>query len=98
MIIIKSSSSLITIYAHNSRRLVRIGQKISAGDEIAEVGQTGHAEGPHLHFEVRVKDRAGQYAAVDPAPLLGTSEKPSLKYRINESLSPLLAKLSEWAK
>jgi len=98
LVIIKSSSSLITIYAHNSRRLVRAGQKVRAGDQIAEVGQTGHAEGPHLHFEVRVKDKSGQYAAVDPGPLLRTSQKPTLKYRINESLSPLLAKLTAWTK
>lgn len=98
LVIIKSISSLITIYAHNSRRLVKVGQQVRAGEAIAEVGQTGHAEGPHLHFEVRVKDRAGQYAAVDPAPLLRTSQKPTLKYRINESLSPLLAKLTGWVK
>ena len=98
LVIVKSISSLITIYAHNSLRLVRVGQQIRKGEQIAEVGQTGHAEGPHLHFEVRVKDRAGQYAAVDPAPLLRTSQKPTLKYRINESLSPLLAKLTSWTK
>lgn len=98
LVIVKSVSSLITIYAHNSRRLVKVGQHVRSGEQIAEVGQTGHAEGPHLHFEVRVKDKAGQYAAVDPAPLLRASQKPTLKYRINESLSPLLARLTGWVK
>jgi murein DD-endopeptidase MepM/ murein hydrolase activator NlpD len=98
LVIIKSITSLITIYAHNSERLVKVGDRVQKGDLISEVGQTGRAEGPHLHFEVRVKDKQGQYAAVDPAPLLTAGEKPTLKYRINESLSPLLAKLNGWLK
>jgi len=96
LIIIKSSSSLVSVYAHNSRRLVKAGSAVKKGDRIAEVGETGKAEGPHLHFEVRIKDPQGRYVAVDPLPLLEQNKKPSLRYRINESLSPIIAKISDW--
>lgn len=43
-----------TRYGHASRRLVRVGQKVTRGDVIALVGNTGIATSPHLHYEVRV--------------------------------------------
>lgn len=46
---------IITRYAHTSKILVRIGDRVQRGQIIALVGQTGLAEGPHLHYEVRVK-------------------------------------------
>jgi hypothetical protein len=42
----------VTRYAHTSRTLVRVGQIVKRGDKIAEVGDTGLAVGPHLHYEV----------------------------------------------
>jgi murein DD-endopeptidase MepM/ murein hydrolase activator NlpD len=41
-----------TLYAHLSRTVVRVGDFVERGVKIAESGQTGNAEGPHLHFEV----------------------------------------------
>jgi murein DD-endopeptidase MepM/ murein hydrolase activator NlpD len=54
-----------TMYAHLSAVLVHRGQRIAAGVRLGRVGATGHAFGPHLHFEVRVRG-----AAVDPLPAL----------------------------
>jgi len=42
-----------TRYAHLSKIYVRVGQKDKRWDPIGEVGQTGRATGPHLHYEVR---------------------------------------------
>ncbi len=46
--------TLYTIYAHLDRIDVWLGQQVRAGDHIGVVGMTGHASGPHLHFEVRL--------------------------------------------
>ncbi len=46
-----------TLYGHASQVLVRPGQRVQRGDVIAQVGNTGIATFPHLHYEVRVGDR-----------------------------------------
>jgi murein DD-endopeptidase MepM/ murein hydrolase activator NlpD len=56
----------ITLYAHNSRLLVREGQRVRQGQQISEMGNTGFSTGPHLHFEIR---RPGQ-GAVNPVAYL----------------------------
>ncbi len=56
----------LTLYAHNDRLLVREGQRVSQGQQIAELGNTGFSTGPHLHFEYHP---AGQ-GAVDPIAFL----------------------------
>jgi len=53
LIVLKHAGDLLTAYAHNSVLLVSQGQSVRVGDRIALVGQSGHATGPHLHFEVR---------------------------------------------
>lgn len=53
MIIIRHPDSYSTVYAHLSTLDVRKGQFVGKGQVIGRVGQTGHADGPHLHFEVR---------------------------------------------
>jgi lipoprotein NlpD len=53
MVIIKHPGHLTTVYAHNSRNLVKEGSKVKRGQMIARVGKTGRASGPHVHFEVR---------------------------------------------
>ena len=48
---------VITVYAHCSKLYVKEGDKIVQGQKLGEVGQTGNATGPHLHFELRKGDR-----------------------------------------
>jgi murein DD-endopeptidase MepM/ murein hydrolase activator NlpD len=55
LVVVKHAGDLLTVYAHNSVLLVAQGQPVRAGDRIALVGQSGHATGPHLHFEVRAR-------------------------------------------
>jgi murein DD-endopeptidase MepM/ murein hydrolase activator NlpD len=42
-----------TLYGHLSRITVKVGQQVSVGDKVGEVGSTGHSTGTHLHYEVR---------------------------------------------
>jgi len=55
MVEIDHGNNIVTRYAHASKLLVKVGQVIRRGDEIAEVGSTGRSTGNHLHFEVRYK-------------------------------------------
>ncbi|XTZ12953.1 MAG: peptidoglycan DD-metalloendopeptidase family protein [cyanobacterium endosymbiont of Rhopalodia inflata] len=61
----------ITLYAHNNRLLVRRGQKVEQGQQIAEMGSTGYSTGPHLHFEVHPSGTG----AVNPVALLPKKRK-----------------------
>ncbi len=45
---------VFVLYGHLSRVMARVGQRVDTGDVLGEVGMTGVAIGPHLHFEVRV--------------------------------------------
>jgi murein DD-endopeptidase MepM/ murein hydrolase activator NlpD len=59
-------SGVRTMYAHLSRVDVKLGASIAPGARVGLVGATGDADGPHLHFEVRLRG-----AAVDPQTALG---------------------------
>jgi len=47
---------LYTVYAHMQSICVWEGQRVHTGEVIGVVGDTGHASGPHLHFEIRLGD------------------------------------------
>lgn len=52
---INHGNGYLTRYAHASRLIARVGDRVEAGEQIANVGCTGRCTGPHLHYEV-VKD------------------------------------------
>ncbi len=58
--IIRHADGYYSAYAHQSRDVVSVGQKVHRGDVIGYVGSTGHSTGPHLHFEIRRSTHGGQ--------------------------------------
>ena len=65
LVVIDHGNGLSTAYGHASSLAVSVGQTVSQGQTVSYVGATGHATGPHLHFEVRVNG-----TAVDPLAYL----------------------------
>ncbi|MDX1763394.1 MAG: M23 family metallopeptidase, partial [bacterium] len=61
VVILRHDDGTETVYGHNRINECRQGETVQKGDVIAQVGMTGRATGPHLHFEVRKEGEA-----VDP--------------------------------
>ncbi|WP_024794646.1 M23 family metallopeptidase [Tomitella biformata] len=63
---LKHADGTVSVYGHIDSALVQVGQHVTAGDEIAKMGNRGFSTGPHLHFEIweHGTDR------IDPAPWL----------------------------
>lgn len=62
---IEHGAGLETRYAHTSKILVKVGDRVSKGQIVAEVGSTGRSTGPHLHYEIRLNG-----ASLDPRKYL----------------------------
>ncbi len=57
LILIRHANGWITAYAHNDKLLVKKGQSVKRGAQIATMGKTGNVKTPQLHFEVRYKTK-----------------------------------------
>jgi murein DD-endopeptidase MepM/ murein hydrolase activator NlpD len=66
-IMISHGGGVETLYAHNSKIYVKVGDWVEQGQLIAGMGRTGRATGIHVHFEIRIN---GKY--VNPANYIGT--------------------------
>ena len=73
VVILQHSGDYVTIYGHNRRNLVHEGEFVARGQQIAELGSTGRASGPNLHFEVRYANRPQNPLAYLPEPASGIS-------------------------
>lgn len=54
VIVVRHYNGLETVYSHNTKNLVKVGEEVKTGQQIAVSGMTGRASGDHLHFEVRI--------------------------------------------
>jgi murein DD-endopeptidase MepM/ murein hydrolase activator NlpD len=66
---IRGDDGAVTVYGHVNEYYVTAGERVSAGEKIAEVGNRGQSTGPHLHFEVHPSG-AMYGGQVDPVPWL----------------------------
>src|SRR6185312_3428226 len=72
LVLIKHSGGYMTAYAHNSKLLVKRGEVVKRGQEIAKAGSTGTVDTPQVHFEIRQGTRA-----IDPTTLLPSIQASS---------------------
>lgn len=86
---ISHGNGLTTRYAHMSRINVKNGQQVEGGETVGGLGSTGRSTGPHLHFEVRINNRA-----VNPRPFLETAPDVLKEVRGTGSVRPT-SKVSE---
>lgn len=56
-VVINHGNGMVSLYAHASRLLVKVGDQVNAEQEIAEVGNSGNSRGSHLHFEIYLKGK-----------------------------------------
>ena len=70
MVVVDHGMGIETRYAHLSRALVRVGDKVPAGKVVGLMGRTGRATGPHLHYEIRVDGRP-----LNPKPFIEAGAK-----------------------
>jgi len=76
VLVIAHGPRLSTMYGHASRILVRVGDFVTAGQIVAEVGSTGRSTAPHLHFEILWDGQS-----IDPSVVFGTWHSPGASER-----------------
>jgi murein DD-endopeptidase MepM/ murein hydrolase activator NlpD len=80
MVELRHASGMVTRYAHNQSNLVKVGETVRQGQQIATVGASGTATGPHVHFEV-IEDGK----AIDPLRYIDRRPRPLLASSFDES-------------
>ena len=79
LLLVSHASGYITAYAHNEALLVKKGDRVTKGQTIARVGNSGGVTEPQLHFEVRKDNRT-----IDPTqvlPQINCERRPSARLR-----------------
>jgi murein DD-endopeptidase MepM/ murein hydrolase activator NlpD len=69
-VVLDHGNGVVTLYGHHRKNFVQEGEIVHRGQKIAEVGRTGNATGPHLHFELRVEGEVK-----NPLPFLNDVEE-----------------------
>jgi murein DD-endopeptidase MepM/ murein hydrolase activator NlpD len=72
---INHGNGFFTRYAHLAEISVNVGQEVERGTEVGLVGSTGRSTGPHLHYEVRVRNQAR-----DPMKFIGVGRNVFKRY------------------
>jgi murein DD-endopeptidase MepM/ murein hydrolase activator NlpD len=80
-VVVEHGNGVVTLYAHHKLNLVHAGDIVRRGQKIAEVGRTGNATGPHLHFELRI-DGVQQ----NPLPALNDEEEVTAELAAHNAL------------
>lgn len=90
-VFIRHTSQYSTKYLHFDKRLVRTGQRVKQGQQIGNVGSTGYATGPHLHYEFLLngvhRNPRDIAKLLPPAVPMPASDKP----RFDEQVKPIKA-------
>ena len=86
--IIRHPNGYETYYGHCSRLLVKKGTYVKQGETIAEVGQTGDATGPHVHYEIRIKGKPVNPGSLKTtkAPSLPADQRPKFERVVQQRL------------
>ena len=94
LLVVKHSGPYSTAYGHlkGFAAGIRKGSRVSQGDVIGYVGQTGMATGPHLHYEFRVNDTQVNPLAVAPAATFSLAKSQTRQFK--RAISPLVEYLA----
>lgn len=58
VVVVEHPDFIMSVYGHNEKNLVNVGDVVKQGQIIATTGSTGNATAPHVHFEYRIKGKA----------------------------------------
>lgn len=70
-VVILHEDGKVSLYAHQSQMLVKVGDIVQTGQPIGKIGSTGDSTGPHLHLEISQSTNLSQSNLIDPAIVLG---------------------------